>query len=159
LKRFTSYILLLLLVLVGCSNTTETVKEEDTREESATLVREVVVTDDGEKGDFVFRIGDNGKLGFGEYGPFIAGQSQKYMWHFWGDEKVLTKAFKVIGVSKESGEEITVFESPDRSLSPNTGADHHIPSTMMLPNPGLWKLKVYFDDKIFGNVVVNVKEK
>ena len=160
MKRFTSYILLFLLVLVGCSNTTETVKEEETWEESATLVREIVVTDDGETGDFVFRIGDNGKLGFGEYGPFIAGHSQKYMWHFWGDEKVLTKAFKVIGVSKESGEEITVFQSPDSgSLSPLTGADHHIPSSIMLPNPGLWKLKVYFDDNFFGNVVVNVKEK
>ncbi len=160
MKRFTSYILIFLLVLVGCSNTTETVKEEETWEESATLVREIVVTDDGEKGDFVFRIGDNGKLGIGEYGPFIAGQSQKYMWHFWGDEKVLTKAFKVIGVSKESGEEITVFQSPDSgSLSPLTGADHHIPSSIMLPNPGLWKLKVYFDDNFFGNVVVNVKEK
>jgi hypothetical protein len=41
------------LLLMGCSNTKQTVKEENW-EESATLVREVVVTDDGQKGDFVF---------------------------------------------------------------------------------------------------------
>ncbi|OCA91498.1 hypothetical protein A8F94_00915 [Bacillus sp. FJAT-27225] len=152
-------VLILCLSLIGCSNTKQTIKEENWVE-SATLVREVVVTDDGQKGDFVFRIGNNGKLGFGEYGPFIAGQSQKYMWHFWGDEKVLKKPFKVIGVNKETGEEITVFQLPgSNSLAPNTGADHHIPSSIMLPSPGLWRLEAYFGDKLFGNVVVNVKER
>ncbi|MBN8190524.1 hypothetical protein JI667_00050 [Bacillus sp. NTK074B] len=155
----TILIFLFVLLLMGCSNTKQTIKEEKW-EESATLVREVVVTDDGQKGDFVFRIGDNGKLGFGEYGPFIAGQTQKYMWHFWGDEKVLTKPFKVIGVSRETDEEITVFQLPtSNSLAPNSGADHHLPSSMMLPTPGLWRLEAYFGDKLFGNVVVNVKEK
>ena len=152
-------ILMLCLLLFGCSNSKDTTKEVKW-EESATLVREIVVTDDGQKGDFIFRIGDNGKLGFGEYGPFIEGQTQKYMWHFWGEENVLTKPFKVIGVSKETDEKITVLELPaSNSLSPNTGADHHLPSTMMLPSSGLWRLEVYFDDKLFGNVVVDVKEK
>ncbi|TYS51050.1 DUF4871 domain-containing protein [Bacillus infantis] len=151
-------VLFLGLLLIGCSNTKQTIKE-DNWEESATLVREVIITDDGQKGEFVFRIGDNGKLGFGEYGPFIAGQSQKYMWHFWGEEKVLTKPFKVMGISKETGEEITVFQLPaSNNLVPNTGADHHLPSSMMLPSQGLWRLEAYFDDKLFGNVVVNVEE-
>jgi hypothetical protein len=156
--KITILAILFSLLLIGCSDTEQTIKEVKW-EESATLVREIVVTDDGQKGDFVFRIGDNGKLGFGEYGPFIAGQEQKYMWHFWGDEKVLTKPFKVIGVSK-TDEKITVYQLPaSNSLAPNTGADHHLPSTMMLPSPGLWRLEVYFDDKLFGNVVVDVKEK
>ncbi|WP_416150089.1 hypothetical protein ACM26V_03575 [Salipaludibacillus sp. HK11] len=64
--------------LIGCSN------EESSWKESPTLIREVVVTDDGQTDDFVFRVGDNGKIGFGEYGPFVEGESQKYMWHFWG---------------------------------------------------------------------------
>lgn len=148
-----------LIILSGCSN--ETVKPNvENWEESATLVREIVVSDDGQKGDFVFRIGDNGKFGFGEYGPFIAGESQKYMWHFWGEKEILTKSIKVIGVSRETGEEVTVINEPSaNSLSPNTGADHHVPSKMSLPSSGLWKLKVYFGDDLFGNVVVNVKDK
>ncbi|MEO2076009.1 MAG: hypothetical protein ABGX20_11635 [Bacillus sp. (in: firmicutes)] len=155
----TLLVLMLGLLLTGCSNTKQTIKQVKW-EESATLVREVVVTDDGQKDDFVFRMGDNGKFGIGEYGPFIAGQPEKYMWHFWGDEKVLTKPFKVIGVSKETGKEITIYKYPaTSSLAPNNGADHHLPSRMMLPSPGLWRLEAYFGDKLFGNIVVNVKEK
>ena len=155
----TILILMLCLLFFGCSNSKDTTKEV-IWEESASLVREIVVTDDGQKDDFVFRIGDNGMLGFGEYGPFVAGEAQKYMWHFWGDKEILTKPFKVIGVSKETDEKITVLELPaSNSLSPNTGADHHLPSTMKLPSSGLWRLEVYFDDKLFGNVVVEVEEK
>ncbi|MEH6945279.1 DUF4871 domain-containing protein [Bacillus sp. JJ722] len=147
------------LLLIGCSNSEQTIKEENW-EESATLVKEFVVSDDGQKGDFVFRIGDNGKFGFGEYGPFIAGEEQKYMWHFWGDDKVLTKSFKVIAVSRETDEKITIFqESDSSSLNPNIGADHHIPSSMELTSPGLWRLEAYFGNELFGNIVVNVKEK
>ncbi|WP_251028003.1 MULTISPECIES: DUF4871 domain-containing protein [unclassified Bacillus (in: firmicutes)] len=151
--------LLLGLLLIGCSNTKQTVKEtkEVKWEESATLVQEIE-TKQGTKIENVFRIGDNGKLGFGEYGPFIAGQPQKYMWHFWGDKETLTKPFKVIGVSKETGKEITVFQVQGQNLAPNNGADHHLPSSMMLPSGGLWRLEAYFGDKLFGNIVVNVKE-
>jgi hypothetical protein len=125
-----------LFILSACSN--ETVETNvEIWEESSKLVQEVVVNQDGQKIENVFRIGDNGKLGFGEYGTFIAGQPQKYMWHFWGDEKTLTKPFKVIGASKETGEEITVFQIPAQSLAPNNGAEHHIPSSMMLPSSRL----------------------
>lgn len=164
-----SFILLItsLFILSSCSNEKvkidETVKvNEENWEESATLVREIVVTDDGQIGDFIFHIGDNGRLGFGEYGPFIAGETQKYMWHFWDNKASLTKPFKVIGVSKETGEEIIVFKNPANSnLSPKTGPDnpHLVPSSMMLPTPGLWRLEVYFGEEIFGNVVVNVEDK
>lgn len=78
--------ILLSILLIGCSKQEETTKTEEW-EVSATLVREVVVTDDGQKDDVVFRIGNNGKFGFGEYGPFIEGEKQKYMWHFWGEKK------------------------------------------------------------------------
>ncbi len=149
--------------VIGCSNETNQ-KTEESWEESPTLDIEVINTDDGQTGDFIFRIGDNGELGFGEYGPFIAGETQKYMWHFWGEQEILTQPFKVLGINKETGEEMTVLELPaaaaaSTSLSPNNGADHHIPSTMMLPSAGVWKLKVYFGEELFGNVVVDVEEK
>ncbi|MEI3613219.1 DUF4871 domain-containing protein [Pseudogracilibacillus sp. SO30301A] len=157
----TLFIVIVFLVVIssiGCSKKTIN-KTEENWEESPTLVREVVVTDDGQTEDSVFRIGDNGKLGIGQYGPFIAGESQKHMWHFWGEQEILTQPFTVIGINKETDEEITVFEnSASNSLAPNNGADHHIPSMMMLPNAGLWKLKVYFGEELFGNVIVNVED-
>ena len=161
MKRFLFIVIVFLVVIsiIGCSN--ETIKKtEESWEESPTLVREVIITDDGQTDDSTFRIGDNGKLGFGEYGPFIAGETQKYMWHFWGEKEILTQPFKVKGINKETGEEITVFEYPtNNSLAPNNGADHHIPSMMMLPSAGIWKLEVYFGEELFGNVIVNVEEK
>ena len=112
MKKITQFVLgsflILAFALTGCSAETGTNKEQSW-EESATLVQEITIPN-GQKMENVFRMGDNGKLGFGEYGPFIAGQPQKYMWHFWGDKETLTQPFKVIGVNKETGEKITVFE-------------------------------------------------
>ncbi|MFZ0445655.1 MAG: hypothetical protein WAM95_13735 [Bacillus sp. (in: firmicutes)] len=67
------------------------------------------------------------------------------MWHFWGEKEILTQPFKVKGINKETGEEITVFEYPTNNiLAPNNGGDHHIPSMMMLPSTGRWELESYF---------------
>ena len=158
-KIFIVIVFLVAISTIGCSN--ETIKKaEESWEESATFVIEVIVTDDGQTDDFIFRIGDNGKLRFGEYGPFIAGEDQKYMWHFWGEHEILTQPFKVIGINKETGEEIIVFKTPKRnSLGSNNGAAHHIPSMMMLPSAGIWKLEGYFGDELFGNLIVSVDEK
>ncbi|MEW9674018.1 hypothetical protein [Ammoniphilus sp. 3BR4] len=161
MKKITQFalssFLLLAFILTGCSTETGT-KKEQSWAESATFVQEFV-NQDGQKIENVFRIGDNGKLGFGEYGPFVAGKVQKYMWHFWGDKETLTKPFKVIGVNKETGEKINVFEVMGQNIAPNNGADHHLPSSMMLPSKGLWRLEAYFGDELFGNVIVNVQEK
>lgn len=156
-RKIYSLLTMIGLLLASCSKEEQTVSNTEEWKESSTLVREVVITDDGKTDDFIFRIGDNGKLGFGEYGPFIAGKPQKHMWHFWGEKEVLTKPFKVVGVSKKTREEMTVFEfSSNNVLAPNSGADHHIPSTMTLPSEGVWKLEAYFGEELFGNVIVNV---
>ncbi|TMU88360.1 hypothetical protein FGG79_03630 [Bacillus sp. BHET2] len=148
-----------MLFLAGCTKGDDRVSNVlETWEESPALVKEITVTDDGQTDEFVFRIGNNGKLGFGEYGPFKAGESQKYMWHFWGDKATLLQPFKVIGVKEEKHEEVTVFQLPkSNSLAPNAGADHHLPSTMSLPSKGMWKLMVYFGDELFGEVYVEVE--
>ncbi|SEP62551.1 hypothetical protein SAMN05216232_0396 [Virgibacillus subterraneus] len=144
---------------MGCTKEETTNEDEKSWEESPTLVREVVVTDDGKKGNFVFRIGNNGKFGFSEYGPFIEGVKQKYMWFFWGNEDTFTQPFKVVGISKKTNERITVFEGGNEILSPHLGADQHIPSSMILPSSGKWRLEVYFDEELFGHVIVNVEGK
>ena len=35
------------------------------------------------------------------------------------------------------------------SISHNNGADSHIPSNMVFPTSGLWKLEIYFNEKLF----------
>lgn len=158
MRKINMMLIILCLFLVGCSKEEDAVKIGEW-EESASIIREVIVTDDGQVEDFVFHIGNNGKFGIGEYGPFIAGEAQKYMWHFWGEQELLTKPLKVIGLSKETKEEVILFQSPGGyGLAPNTGADHSLPSLLTIPNAGLWKLLVYFDDDLFGDMIVEVSE-
>ena len=106
-------------------------------------------------------IGEEGRLGFiydnSEETKFYPDKTQKYMWHFWGNEDELEGELKVIAFHKESGEKITVLEG--RPLAgPNNGADHHVPSNMSLPKKGLWKLEAYIGDQLFGKVFVKVYE-
>lgn len=80
------------------------------------------------------------------------------MWHFWGTEKELKGALKVLAIHQDTGEKKEVLDRPEAALSPNNGADHHIPSNMELPKPGLWRLDVFINEKLFGSIVVNVKK-
>jgi hypothetical protein len=63
-----------------------------------------------------------------------------------------------MSTSKETREELTVYESMSLSTA-NNGADAHNPSTMSLPSPGHWRLDAYIGEKLFGSVVVQVFEK
>ncbi|MFD1953003.1 hypothetical protein ACFSL6_02130 [Paenibacillus thailandensis] len=107
-------------------------------------------------------IGEEGKLGFiyddTEAVKFYSGQSQKYMWHFWGEaEQLQGYPLQVIGTKKETGEQITVFKASALGGAIN-GADAHHPSVMALPSAGLWRLDAYIGEKFYGSVVVEIHE-
>ena len=106
-------------------------------------------------------IGEEGRLGFiyddSEVVRFYPNKTQKYMWHFWGNEEELIGDFKVLGTHENSDKEITVVSKKENSfLSPNNGADQHFPTNMTLTKSGMWKLDAYVDDEIFGSVYVKV---
>jgi len=114
------------------------------------------------KSDSFTMIGKEGKLGFiyddSEVVKFYPNQTQKYMWHFWGESRELQgKLLKVMGTSKDSGKQIKVFEAAALA-EPLNGADAHHPSNMTLPSTGLWRLDAYVGDEFYGNVVVKVNE-
>ena len=102
-------------------------------------------------------VGEEGKLGFiGDAATFKAGESNKYMWHFWGEEGELDGPFKVIGHNQDTDQDVVVFETKELA-GPNNGADAHTPSSMQLPSKGTWELDAYVDGKLFGTVVVEVE--
>lgn len=159
---------LLLITLVGCNN----IDKKKTRELSCTFSLPVTL-DDGIEGEYLL-IGEEGKVGFligsGKKGEaveekIIANKANKYMWHFWGDKDSISGDFKVVGTDKEgkehpvlvSGDE-KVWQYSNTSISPNNGADSHIPSNIVFPKSGLWKLEIYFNEKLFWEIAINVKD-
>jgi len=159
---------LFLMTLVGCNN----IDKKETREVSSTFSLPVTFGD-GTEGEYLL-IGEEEKVGFligsGKKGeavemPIISNEVNKYMWHFWGDKDSISGDFKVVGTDKEGKEHPvlvigndTVWQYSNISISPNNGADSHIPSNMVFPISGLWKLEIYFNEKLFGEIVINVEE-
>ncbi|MFC4766022.1 hypothetical protein [Effusibacillus consociatus] len=76
-------VFLLALSLVGCTNS-ETIGTNENKEKSTTDEVNVKWKPSPTffSGNYLMR-GEKGKLGFMD-APFVAGQKQKYMWHFWG---------------------------------------------------------------------------
>jgi len=160
--------LLFLVTLVGCN-----IMDKNETPEASTTFSLPVTFNDGTKGEYLL-IGEEGKVGFlvgsGKKGEaveekIIANKESKYMWHFWGDKDRISGDFKVVGTDKEGKEHPvlvsgsdTVWQYANNSISPNNGADSHIPSNMLFPTSGLWKLDIYFNEKLFGKLVVNVTE-
>lgn len=103
--------------------------------------------------------GVEGKIGI--LGPeFVADQVNKHMWHLWGSQDELRGSFKVEAVNMKSREKINPFtvDLPTSIGGPNNGADAHLPSSMKLPEPGIWQLNAYLDNKLFGSINIEVKE-
>ncbi|WP_158735813.1 DUF4871 domain-containing protein [Alteribacillus sp. YIM 98480] len=128
---------------------------------------------DGTKGEYVL-VGKEEKLGFlvgsGKEGeaavqPIVKGKANKYMWHFWGSEEELNGDFKVVGINETGEREKVLLGNNEETVwnygelgGSNNGADKHIPSSMVFPTSGLWKLEVYIGDKMFDEVIVHVQE-
>ncbi|WP_339254248.1 hypothetical protein NSQ43_07045 [Sporosarcina sp. FSL W8-0480] len=146
---------LLALVIAGC-NHKGSIKEEVSRDNwnESSLFK---------SGNYTM-IGEEGRLGFiydnSEVVRFYPNKTQKYMWHFWGNEDELIGDFEVLGTHEDSDEEIIIVPKRGNTslLSPNNGADQHFPTNMTFPKSGMWKLDAYIGDKIFGSVYVKVHE-
>ncbi|MBP1990068.1 DUF4871 domain-containing protein [Paenibacillus eucommiae] len=97
------------------------------------------------------------KLGFIDSG-FIAGQSNKYMWHFWGADKALSGKLTIAAVRQGSDQLVEVFTAAELGDKLN-GADRHVVTSMMLPTSGKWRLMAYIDEQLIDSIIVEVKPK
>ncbi|PKR76861.1 hypothetical protein CEY16_13690 [Halalkalibacillus sediminis] len=130
------------IALFGCTN-----ESSNTKDPSSTF-----------KAGSYEMIGEEGKLGFiyDEQGPpFIPGEGNKYMWHFWGDVSE-GDSLKVVGTNQDTGEEEVIIDDIVLGGAHNT-ADAHTPSSMSVPSEGIWELDAYINNNLFGTVVVETK--
>lgn len=84
---------------------------------------------------------------------FIAGEENKIMWYMWGSKEELNGSPKVIAVQQGTGRIETVIEA----LPEVYGDTLSIPSSVVIPEPGLWRLTVLLGDQVFDSIVVEVK--
>jgi hypothetical protein len=113
-----------------------------------------VTTSEFKSGSYWLR-GIPGNAGFIDAG-FIAGKMNKYMWHFWGSEDELKGNFHVKAVKQGETRLLDIFEGKP-GIGKHNGADATLPSSMSLPEPGLWRLLPYLDDRLLQSIVVEVK--
>ncbi len=101
---------------------------------------------------------------------FVVGKKAKTRWFFWGKElkEVNKENFKLIGVHKETGEEKILVDSNGWEVTNPTyretetktvlGAQSSQHTVFFLPDAGLWRLDAYIGEKIYGSIVIKVKE-
>ncbi len=157
--------LLFAVLLMGCS--------DEERISVSPTFKLPVTFGDGTEGEYVL-IGKEGRLGFligsgkkgeSEVQPIVHGKANKYMWHFWGEKEEFEGPLKIIGIDEE-GEEHKILKDSNGKIwaysthigvSPNNGADTHIPSLMEFPSAGIWELHVYIGETLFDEIAVNVQ--
>lgn len=87
---------------------------------------------------------------------FIAGQGNKYMWHFWGQEEQVTGDLIIYGINQSAGELVELFTGRLYPGSLN-GADASQPSSLTLPTAGKWSLIAVINNRWFDSIVVQAE--
>lgn len=88
-------------------------------------------------------------IGFIDPG-FIANHYNKYMWFFLDRNLAQGGNFEVKAVREGSDKLLSILE-----YGP-AGSYDRLPSSMMLPEPGKWRLLPYMNGKLIGSIVVEV---
>ena len=155
-KKYVTLIIscIILLVIFGCNSVVE---------EKADALTKIEHKEERWKQSPLFEaggytmIGEEGRLGFiyddSEVLKFYPNKTQKYMWHFWGDEEELDGRFKVIATNQDDGEQVLLTETVHLT-GPINEADSSHHTHMSLPKIGMWKMDAYIDDKLFGTIYV-----
>lgn len=86
---------------------------------------------------------------------FIAGKPNKTLWYVWGSKDELDGTPQVIAIQQGTGRVETVIDVGE--LPEVYGDALEMPSLVMIPEPGLWRLTVLLGDQVFDSIVVEVK--
>ncbi|MUK90642.1 hypothetical protein GMD78_20005 [Ornithinibacillus sp. L9] len=114
----------------------------------------------------VFR-GVKGEVAFLDM-ELTAGNPGKTRWFFWGDdlEQLNEENFILVGIHRETGEEIILVDSngwemigyPENDYLGILEAQSSQHTVITFPSSGLWRLDAYIGEKLFGTIVVEVKD-
>ena len=139
-------LMLIFFILTACQSE-ETIKEEQWEDNSPTFTSEF--------GEMFGKEGSIGIIG----SKTVTENGQKWMWHFWGTEDISNKEWEVKAF--KHGEEATVnpITFKDEQLTPRGDViNGHARSAVLFPSSGIWKLKVYIDEKFFDEINVDITQ-
>ncbi|WP_185970911.1 hypothetical protein [Alkalicoccobacillus porphyridii] len=89
-------------------------------------------------------------------GDVAAGEEQKWMWHFWGDD-LSGKEWEARAVHSETEEEVEPLVQFQTPLAPIDGdIEAHAVSSVMFPTEGIWKVQAYIEGEFFDEIIVEV---
>lgn len=148
--RPTVAILLLLSLLSACN---PTASEKDDWEKESVFNHKVRYD---ESGTGVYKmVGKEGRIGFTPV-EITENHGGKHMWFYWGEEDILDKPVKITAVKKGSDEPIDVFEGQFYKDAQVSKDSVNMPSNLVLPSAGLWKIFIHIDGKLYDTLVVDV---
>lgn len=156
-------LLLLSFNIMGCSNTEtnevnvlkdmdQLIDEEDWTE-SNVFFRNVQNSD----GKLIkYRIiGKEETIGFSGSDP-VAGRPLKWIWFYFGNEDILNKNISVRGQLKGMEESIDLHKGTFYKEAQVGEGYINMPSNIILPFEGLWKISIFVEDQLIENLVIKV---
>ncbi|WP_053363455.1 DUF4871 domain-containing protein [Bacillus sp. FJAT-27251] len=169
MKKNFIFLILIGILIMGCSNEDTKVNANGSNEEIENKIINDVKrmnsvnwepTGTFKSEEYVMR-GIPNEIGFIDE-TFTAGVTKKYMWHFWGES--LEGNLRIVAVKEgelrptpvlvKDEEQVWTYNKP---LAGINGADIHIPSNMKIPESGKWALLVYLGEKYINTIVVEVE--
>lgn len=171
------YMSLMVGAMIACTPDTknenegvpEKTKQEDVQESEIEVAYEIpndnwdlsplfehsVVDKDGKEVSYTI-VGNQNTLGFTGNIQLNVEKAHKIFWFYFGKENILDKPVEVKGI-KEGTEEIVHLHLGSFYKGAEVSPDSvNMPSNIKFPSAGLWKMLVYIDGELYGNVVVEV---
>lgn len=118
------------------------------------------VTDQFETSERSDMLGNKNKLGIIGSG-LKTGEVEKWLWHFWGIDE---GEFTVVGFNRDNSKISPIFFDGAWSINSIAsgkvnGADSSIPSSVLIPEAGVWAFLVYIDGELFDTLIINIGDK
>jgi len=148
--RYLIILLSMLVFITGCS-----------AEKTDTNVQEWTVSPSFEAGNITL-YGNQGRLGIirqnGDGNDlFNVGAGRLYGLYFWGNSDQFKGKYKLVGVHKETEDNVQLYEWDIQTGQNPAEADAFSGGKFGLDKAGLWRLDVYVGDELFDSIVVDVK--
>jgi hypothetical protein len=151
MKKVNLFVILLLIVLTGCSTPTETKSDRKVENKSDNINWEVRHKYFG-KDKELFNVFPDPALEAGKPFGYIFSLTEPF-------EIYEGKELSINAYHKETGERIVAYP-PEKVTEPSSGYSslNRFTTFFELPHSGLWRLEVVLNGKKYGDVIINVKE-